>query len=172
MLNARSITLSPDSKFVFYQSQTHTLERAAMIPGRFLHIDTKKAPVRVPFQSRFEISPDSKWLLITYPTLFKADIKSAGDMEVFPITDWNKPAYSLPGYHRHAAFDRQGHIYAVVENYDYRYYANPATEPAKFETLRIKGEQLIHLVAPSQRDGCFFVTRTTQTLFEPAGGKK
>jgi predicted Zn finger-like uncharacterized protein len=164
LFNPRSVALSPDGKYLCVQTADWTCHRYRMEGVQLKHEASKPSSVKASVY--FQFSHDSKQVLMTYPGA--AGAKKVSVAEVFALDTWDKPAYTLPGHLKLAAFDPRGGLYAVADK-EVRYYAEPSAPNAAFQTLMLPAQVPVRrLLAPSQGAGCLMLAQQQSFLVEPA----
>jgi hypothetical protein len=167
LINLRSAALAPDGKTLFVQTFDYTCHRLKVETGKLVHGGSRPAIAKGIV--RFQISPDSRAVVITFPTLTTLNAKKVMVTEVYPVGSFDKFAYTIPGYLKLASFDGDGAMYAVADKNEVRYYADPAARPNQFQTLALTPILPRLMLAAPQGRGSLLVASQQTYLVEPAG---
>jgi hypothetical protein len=169
LMNARSAALSPDGKILFVQAFDYTTHRLKVEAGKLVHGGSKTSITKGIV--RFQISPDSRAVVLTYPALTALNAKKVVVTEVYPVSSFDKFAYTIPGYLKLASFDQDGAMYAVGDKNDLRFYPDPAARPNQFTTLVLQ-PALARLVLGAPQGGGGLIVASQQTYLLERTGKK
>ncbi|HZZ81232.1 MAG TPA: zinc-ribbon domain-containing protein [Gemmataceae bacterium] len=164
-LNLKSLAMSPDGRFLCAQTSDFLCHCYRVNGPTLVHLATKKLAARASLY--FQFSPDSKRVALTYPNLNPLGAKKVTETEVYAPDSWDKPAYTLPGYLKLAAFDTRGGLYATVDKGDLRYYADPMGGDPAFKVLPLPLPAR-RLLAPPRGDGCLVLAGQKSFMVEPA----
>ncbi len=164
--NVKGAALSPDGRHLCVQTGDFTCHRFRMEGTQLKHEASKPSVAKA--HVYFQFAPDSKQVVMTYPSLTAVGAKKVPVTEVFAFDAWDKPAYTLPGALKLAAFDERGGLYVVADK-DVRYYAEPSAPNAAFQTLVLPAQVPVRrLLAPPQGAGCLMLAQQQSYLVEPA----
>jgi hypothetical protein len=164
---ARMVALSPDGKFLCAQTNDFQCHRYRVEGDQLTHEASKAPGFRLPIL--FHFAPDSKQVTMTHPTFRPSDAKKTAPLAVYPIKDWEKPAYSILGAYKLAAIDPDRRLYVATHKGEIRCYPNPGAQADQFQTLAFPpGIMPLRLIAPSQGAGCLLVASQQRYLIEPA----
>jgi len=161
-IGLRVPAMSPDGKYVFVQSGDANFHRLRLQGNQLVYDASKPAAVKTQFHWAF--SPDGKLMTMVHPGL-ASKVKNT---EVYPIDNWNTPAYTLPIRMKELTFDGAGGIFANTDKGESRYYPNPAKQADVFTPLPPTGTAN-RLFAPPQGPGVLIYLSSTQVQWtEPA----
>lgn len=165
---ARSITMSQDGKYLIVQGGDQSIHRFR-VNGNQLTLEASKAGAA---NIQVQISPDNRYVVFLGagggfggPFIGKG---GKGGTEIYAMDAWKNPAYIIPDRLRLLAFDSSGRLWASVNPFSVRYYANPVKAPLVFQEIPVGFSPTRLLTAP-QSNGCLVLGPNNSVWIEPGG---